>query len=624
MLPSIKNLYYNLSFKYKLLVTYITVFILSFVIMNWFAYSYTSSIVEEKTISGLMQAFGQMKISISSMITEIENISEQIYMNSILQKIVDESYGNDTHYNQFEDYRELVNFISTLEQNPNIDRIEIYLKSNSVFSQDHRHIYKLDSPRARFFSNMLEEDKANKKWLLFNEIPLEISYGDYDWLYSRNNDAIFFVLKIRKLNEINNECGLVVIKINQSKILDMMGEIDITENIKVCLINDDGVVIHRGSDEPFLHIIDIYNIREDGGDREYSDNHEYLNNYVVIESENIKYLSFIEKIPTVDWYLRGLIPKNELMHEGIKIRNFLISITVATCLLTAIISLLIAKNMSKNINIIVQKMENIDTFSTGKEIHSKDEIGKLEDHFIRMVYTLKSLIKENYEVKIQKNEAEFRALQAQINPHFLYNTLDCINWLALVAKEKTISKAVTYLSRFLRYSLSRDDTASIGDEIEHIKIYEEIQNIRFDNCINIYYEIHERFYEYLVPRLTFQPLVENSIIHGFKPQIDGKSEINIWIICTEEDNKMIIYIKDDGIGISESKLQQVFNEKDASEFPRDGKMKGSGYGLSNIRERLRLYYGEGYGLEIFNNSDKGACVKLILPHKSKIPKNLLA
>jgi len=516
-----------------------------------------------------------------------------------------------------------VNFISTLEQNPNIDRIEIYLKSNSIFTQDYRFIYKLDSPRAKFFLDVLEKHNTDKKWLLFEELPPEISYGEYDWLYSRNNEAIFFVLRVRRLNKIKNECGLVVIKVNQNKILDMMKEIDITENIVVCLISDDGVILHQDSYEPFLQIIDIYNIH-DVNVPAYKDNQKYIDNYQVIESENVEYLSFVEKIPAVDWYLRGLIPKDELKHEGMKIRNYMISITALSCLLTAVISILIARNMSKNINIIVQKMENIDMFSTDKEIHSKDEIGKLEDHFIHMVHTLKSLIKENYEVKIQKNEAEFRALQAQINPHFLYNTLDCINWLALSAKQKTISKAVTYLSRFLRYSLSREDTARISDEIEHIKIYAEIQNIRFDNCINIYYEIPEHFYDYLVPRLTFQPIVENSIIHGFKPQIDGKSEINIWIRCTEEDDKIIIYIKDDGIGINETKLKKILSEKEANVFPENGEMKGSGYGLNNIKERLRLYYGEGYGLEIFNNLDRGACIKLILPHKSKIPKSLPA
>ena len=139
----------------------------------------------------------------------------------------------------------------------------------------------------------------------------------------------------------------------------------------------------------------------------------------------------------------------------------------------------------------------------------------------------------------------------------------------------------------------------------------------FDNCINIHYDIPICFFEYIVPRLTFQPLVENSIIHGFKPQMNGQGKINIWIRCQEEAQKLIIYIEDDGIGISEVKLQSVLNEQSWEEIKKGGEMKGSGYGLNNIKERLRLYYGEEYGLEVFNNNGKGACVKLILPLKSR-------
>ena len=582
-------------------------FVISFIIMSWFSYSYTSNIVEEKTNRGLMQAFGQIDISISSMIMEIENISEQIYMNSILQKIVEDSYGNISHFKQYEDYKEFSNFLNILEQNPNIEKIELYLKNQSVYSQDYKYTFQLDSSRAKFFGKKIKNKQVDKNWCMFDKIPQEISYGPYDWLYSSNSGAIFFIRKIKQLDAISNECGLLVIKINQSKIMDMMKEINITENIEVCLIDNNDVILCRDYKEPFIQVVNNDNIN----------GHEYPDNYRKIKYDNKEYLSFSKKISNIDWYLRGIIPKNELKHEGTKIRNFLIFITVISCILTTIISTVITKSMSMNINIIVRKMENIDTFSTEKEISFRDEIGKLEDHFIKMVYTLKSLIKENYEVKISKNEAEFRALQAQINPHFLYNTLDCINWLALTAKEKSISKAVTHLSRFLRYSLSRDDTAKIRDEVEHIQIYVEIQNIRFDNCINIHYDIPICFFEYTVPRLTFQPLVENSIIHGFKPQMNGQGKINIWIRCQEEAQKLIIYIEDDGIGISEVKLQSVLNEQSWEEIKKGGEMKGSGYGLNNIKERLRLYYGEEYGLEVFNNNGKGACVRLILPLKSR-------
>jgi methyl-accepting chemotaxis protein len=355
--------------------------------MSCFSYSYTSNIVEEKTNKGLMQAFNQMNISISSMITEIENVSEQIYMNSILQKIVGISYRDILYSKQYEDYKELYNFLNVLEQNPNIEKIELYLKNQSVFSQDYRYIFQLDSSRAKFFDEKIGNSHSDKHWFIFNKIPQEISYGPYDWLYSSNNGAIFFVRKIKQLDAINNECGLLIMKINQNIILDMMKEINITENIKVYLIDNSKVVLCRDYNDTFVNVI-----KNDNG-------FEFEDSYRKVKYGNEEFLSFSKKISNINWCLRGIIPLKELKHEGINIRNFLILITLISCIFTAIISTLITKSMSKNINIIIKKMENIDTFSTEKEIKYKDEIGKLEDHFIQMVYTLKSLIKENYEVK---------------------------------------------------------------------------------------------------------------------------------------------------------------------------------------------------------------------------------
>ena len=203
-------------------------------------------------------------------------------------------------------------------------------------------------------------------------------------------------------------------------------------------------------------------------------------------------------------------------------------------------------------------------------------------------------------------------LQSQINPHFLYNTLDAIIWLAEAGEQKKVVSMVRSLSEFFRTSLNRGkDIIFVKEELQHVRSYLEIQKVRYQDILD--YEIHvpEELEKYLIPKITIQPLVENALYHGIKNKRDsGKIEVR----GRKEKETLIIEIEDDGIGISKERLWQV----------RDGIQKkiltGKDiYGLYNVHERIRLNFGEEYGIDIQSTYGEGTVVRILLPCQEEIP-----
>ena len=234
------------------------------------------------------------------------------------------------------------------------------------------------------------------------------------------------------------------------------------------------------------------------------------------------------------------------------------------------------------------------------------EVVTLTESFDYMVKRITELLEEQYNYGKQIKGYELKALQAQINPHFLYNTLDLVRWRAVGHKDDETAEIVTALSQFYRKSLSRGaEFVSLGDEVRHISLYIFIQNKRFDGKISLLQNIPDKLLLYQLPKLTLQPIVENSIIHGILETGRQDGEIEISAKCT--DDFLCIIIHDNGCGMDEETTGHIL------EFnPRESPIN-SGYGLYNINERIKLAYGNGYGLFFYSSLDEGTTVEIRLP-----------
>ncbi|MEK0315223.1 cache domain-containing sensor histidine kinase [Cohnella sp. 56] len=237
---------------------------------------------------------------------------------------------------------------------------------------------------------------------------------------------------------------------------------------------------------------------------------------------------------------------------------------------------------------------------------SRDEIGQLTNRFGLMLRRINQLIEEAYVNRIARKEAELIALQAQINPHFLYNSLSLINSQAIGKEAYDISRTVTLLAKFYRTALNKGkEYISVRDELSMVRSYVELQQIMSGHAFDVVYELEDRIYPLGIVRLVLQPLVENAIDHGLKEKTEGLRMLTVG--GRIQDGDLVLSISDTGVGMDEETVSGLLTSR------------SSGYGLTNVHERLRLYFGEPYGLEISSRVGLGTTVEVRLPGGQRSP-----
>ncbi len=319
------------------------------------------------------------------------------------------------------------------------------------------------------------------------------------------------------------------------------------------------------------------------------------------------------KSPYTGWTFYNVVPYNDIFETIIRLKNLMIALFLITACVVIVIGLAFARSLTKPIESLTRQMKEVqksgvESFELDVDMPSgsqTDEVGMLQRTFRMMMLQIQSLIQENYSKQLMVKESELKALQAQINPHFLYNTLDSINWMARKNDQKDISSMVISLGFVLRSSISlRESIITIGEELDIIHHYIRIQGYRFRNRLDFRMEVPPSCRKSAIPKLTLQPLVENAVQYALEPMV-GACTIRIYAEQTEE--MLILVVEDNGPGMSMDLVEQL--QKNHGEV----KTRGTGIGLLNIRERIKLTFGEQYGIEVESGSGKGTRVKIFLP-----------
>ena len=238
------------------------------------------------------------------------------------------------------------------------------------------------------------------------------------------------------------------------------------------------------------------------------------------------------------------------------------------------------------------------------------EARMLSDSLNAMIDKINELLDQVTTEQIRLRKAEFELLQAQINPHFLYNTLDTIVWLAEAGDQKRVVSMVGNLSDFFRTSLNQGkDIISIREELAHVRSYLEIQQVRYQDILRYEITVPEDLYEYKIPKITIQPLVENALYHGIK---NKRGQGTITVTGKRNEKGFVLYVRDNGIGMTQERLKEV--RAGIQKLSYTGKEI---YGLYNVNERIRLNFGETYGISIESTYGEGTCVSISLPDQWK-------
>lgn len=316
---------------------------------------------------------------------------------------------------------------------------------------------------------------------------------------------------------------------------------------------------------------------------------------------------FYTPIPYTDnWFLCVEVDNSLLMKDTHQLLTGLIIIWAIVLGIAIIICVILSNSITKplaDLNQIMQHVENGDLTSQANE-SGHDEIAGISRTFNQMISRIKSLMQQIIRDEKEKRSAELQVLQSQINPHFLYNTLDTLQWKAYAYDDDKMVELIEALSGFFRISLSKGkEFIPIAKEIEHVKNYLFIQQYRFSDILDYTIHIDESLNEFYTLKLILQPLIENSIQHGIKPK---QLHCHIHIFGERSGNEAIFRIIDDGVGMNEETLNQLRHDLKESK-------QGLGYGLYNVNRRCKLIYGNQYDLEIESKIGEGCCIILHIP-----------
>lgn len=293
--------------------------------------------------------------------------------------------------------------------------------------------------------------------------------------------------------------------------------------------------------------------------------------------------------------------------------RIIITALVLLAVILAVISYYIPIGITRNLRELCNITDRIAAgdLTVQAKVEGGEEVEALSTSMNAMIIKINELIDQVTEEQKRLRKSEFELLQAQINPHFLYNTLDAIMWLIEAGEREQAVSMVRNLSEFFRTSLNQGkDIITIEEELKHVRSYLEIQKTRYQDILDYEIDVPETLYGYTIPKITLQPLVENALYHGIKNK-RGKGMIKI--TGQTEDEKIVITVSDNGAGMSPERLKEV---DDAIEngIPSEGHI----YGVYNVNERIKLNEGDGFGLRFESELGEGTRVKVILPENSSL------
>ena len=347
----------------------------------------------------------------------------------------------------------------------------------------------------------------------------------------------------------------------------------------------------------------------------------YWLNYETIRESFMSSNNFIERtildekiyacfysIPSPGWFMVTVLPSGPLIRQSKQLMLQFILIYLAVLLLAFGLASLLARSITTRISSVISQMQAVREGPPVPmaEPDTHDEVGDLIETYNYMTGNMKQLMEDQAKAAEDLRIAEFNSLQAQINPHFLYNTMDMINWLACQGRTSEITSAVQDLSRFYKLTLSRKNSIStIASEEEHITIYVRLQNMRFHHSIELISDIPDELLMYQIPKLTLQPVIENAILHGIleKDSKSGTIVLTGWM----EAQDIFLLISDDGVGIAPEILETILSGSGT------GSSGGTNIAICNTHRRLQILYGPEYGLSYNSAPGSGTEVQIRIP-----------
>lgn len=586
----------NLSIKYKLFLSCFALIIISLCLFLFINSITLAKEHEKQALYTAKQVLSQTKSFLEFKTTSARNSLDTMALNDTVQELLKKDpreYYDDIGLWPIDAARLNKVFFAT-KSNPDIEHVRLYMKHGPALvfsSEDFINLAEVEN--SPWYQN-LAASKNIIEWYAKDCFPPNNTEKDY----------IYVTRKIPDTENLQESIGIIRLDIPKNLFATILDQAVFTETTSVFLVNNNDEIICSSREgiltPPSPQIVtDILSRLQAGG--------FYQETWDIFTLRNQKILVGADYIVNSDWRLLLVTPYDDIISLSVKSRKQMIVIFLIITPLAFPMAFYLAASATKRIKRLAQQMTKVvegkfDPMTLDPE--NDDEIGKLTKNFNYMVTKMAVLVEEKYHLGKEIKNMELKALQAQINPHFLYNTLELINWMSVKYKAPRIGRVVNTLAKFYKLSLSKgEDWVTVENELAHVQAYVQIQNMRFEDKIRLDFDVPEALYQKRILKLILQPLVENAILHGILETPEEKGTIRITGRLAGKD--LILHVQDDGVGMEEDKALNILN----SDTPGDH----HGYGIRNINDRIRLNYGVGYGLAFSSRPGEGTTVTVRIP-----------
>ncbi len=456
----------------------------------------------------------------------------------------------------YNEYRYMALRLSEIQEAYNIENIKIYMRSGYVYDTESRESYTWEEVMSSKWM-----DKLNVEGV--NSIFLDNSYFDDEMT---KNESFHHIQVIKSSTNYQEIIGVMHISVSEEFIQDLLENSKLSQNSVLYLENSQGEVVSQTDEKSTLKNYKTFRV-----DVSHSD------------------LSLVSKISM-----------NDMMRMYYTIVLITISISLILLLLGILASKAIINSITKKMILLIKHMGKIKDrkFEPIPIDEVRDDVDRSIEGYNNLLFEFEEILEEQKRNAENTKRLELKILREQINPHFLYNTLEIVNSLAIINNQTEISEVAKWMSEYYKLTLNHGkDLMTVREELRHVELYINLQNLRFDKNIEFLWDVPDNILDCSILKMIMQPIIENAVKHGFKDKTSEDCN-TINIVGYNEDKYIIFVINDNGIGIPEDKIDTLLLKA------------GSGFGLNNVNERIKLFYGEDCGISI--ESEHGVYTSVIV------------
>ncbi|MCC3375724.1 sensor histidine kinase [Cohnella sp. REN36] len=569
-----------LSFGYKLMLSYAVLIMIPVLLVGYVANSVFVESIRDKTRTNIQGTLQQMRDNIAYRMEDTQRISDMLYYDDSLAAHLRHFEAGWVNYEATKKYL-VPKFRTALGATNRRMWMSFYLH-NELLPEIYKNYGDADpiALRDQQYDWYHIKRIADKDW--YRDFPEEQYGKTMQWKQIEDDYRYSRISLLRRIIELGprdvKEIGFLRISVPLADLFESVDYQKIGTGATIFIADNRGrVVTSSGSLPPAIG--ETWQAQPAG-----------------------RQLAIEQTLPSLGWTLRAVIPANLTERDSRKIQLLTALICAACLLVFSAAGLFISRFFSKRVTKIVTVLDSFQSGEFHKRIHFKgnDEFTRISQALNEMGQNTGRLIREVYLKDLQKKEAELASLQAQINPHFLYNTLSSISRLAKFGEVDKLHRMVLDLAKFYRLSLSDGkNIIPAYRELEQVKAYIDIQKTKYGERMDVLYDIDPSVAGYLMLKLTIQPFVENALEHAW-----CGDRIHLRIAAKLEDGCIVIQVIDDGVGFLPARIQEIFGGADVDQ---------AGYGIRNVDQRIKLHFGKAYGVTIASRPGIGAAVRIVFP-----------